>query len=81
MGCHFILQGIFPTQGSNPCLLNRQADSLPLSPLECPWQVGDLHQQGFPGNPCGDGDTGEGVSSGVHRRGVSSKEQFSWPGP
>ena len=20
-GCHFLLQGIFPTQGSNPCLL------------------------------------------------------------
>ena len=22
MGCHFLLQGIFPTQGSNPCLLH-----------------------------------------------------------
>ena len=22
MGCHFFLQGIFPTQGSNPCLLH-----------------------------------------------------------
>ena len=21
LGCHFLLQGIFPTQGSNPCLL------------------------------------------------------------
>ena len=21
MGCHFLLQGIFATQGSNPCLL------------------------------------------------------------
>ena len=21
MGCHFLLQGIFPSQGSNPCLL------------------------------------------------------------
>ena len=31
MGCHFLLQGIFPTQGPNPCLLNWQADSLPLS--------------------------------------------------
>ena len=32
MGCHFLLQGIFPTQGLNPplfCLLHRQADSLP----------------------------------------------------
>ena len=30
MGCHF-LQGIFSTEGSNPCLLHWQADSLPLS--------------------------------------------------
>ena len=30
-GCHFLLQGIFSTQGSNPCLLHWQADSLPLS--------------------------------------------------
>ena len=31
MGCHFLLQGIFPTQGSNLCPLYLQADSLPLS--------------------------------------------------
>ena len=30
--CHFLLQGIFPTQGSNLCLLHWQAGSLPLSP-------------------------------------------------
>ena len=32
VGCHFFLQGIFPTQGSTPCLLcllHWQADSLP----------------------------------------------------
>ena len=28
-----LLQGIFPTQGSNPCLLDWQEDSLPLSHL------------------------------------------------
>ena len=36
MGCHFLLQGIFPSRGSNPGLLHLlhwQADSLPL----CPW--------------------------------------------
>ena len=33
MGCHALLQGIFPTQRSNPCLLHWQADSLPLSHL------------------------------------------------
>ena len=35
-GCHFLLQGIFSTQGSNPCLLwllRWQADSLLLSYL------------------------------------------------
>jgi len=26
--CHFLLQGTFPTQGLNPCLLHWQADSL-----------------------------------------------------
>ena len=31
LGCHFLLQGIFPTQGSNLCFLHWQADSLPLS--------------------------------------------------
>ena len=35
VGCHALLQGIFPTQGSNPylfCLLHWQADSLQLVP-------------------------------------------------
>ena len=31
VGCHFLLQGIFPTQGFNPHPLHGQADSLPLS--------------------------------------------------
>ena len=37
--CHFLLQEIFLTQGSNPCLLRLlhwQADSLPLVPPEKP---------------------------------------------
>ena len=32
VGCHFLLQGVFPTQGSNPhllCLLHGEANSLP----------------------------------------------------
>ena len=33
-GCHFLLQEIFLTQGSNPCLLHWQADSLLLSHQE-----------------------------------------------
>ena len=31
VGCHFLFQGIFPTQGPNLCLLDWQADSLPWS--------------------------------------------------
>ena len=31
VGCQFLLQGIFLTQGLNPCLLHWQADSLLLS--------------------------------------------------
>jgi len=45
MGCHFLLQRIFPTQGSNLCLLHvlhSQADSLPLSHLESPSLLLDL---------------------------------------
>ena len=30
VGCHFFLQGIFPTRGLNLCLLHWQADSLSL---------------------------------------------------
>ena len=36
MGCHVLLQGFFPTQGLNPCLLHWQAGSLPLSHLGNP---------------------------------------------
>ena len=36
VGCHFLLQGIFPTQGSNPHLLHWQVDSLLLSHLGTP---------------------------------------------
>ena len=45
MGCHFLLQGIFPTQGLNPRLLHLlhwQADSLPLSQLGRPHKIYDL---------------------------------------
>ena len=34
---HFLPQGIFPTQGSNPCLLHWQAKSLPLSHQASPY--------------------------------------------
>ena len=44
VGCHFLLQGIFPTQGSNPhlrCLLHWQVDSLPLAPPGKPYNQGN----------------------------------------
>ena len=31
MGGHFLFQGLFPSQGLNPCLLHWQVDSLPLN--------------------------------------------------
>ena len=37
MGCHFLFQGIFFTQGLNPYLLHWQADSLPLSQPGSPY--------------------------------------------
>ena len=36
VGCQFLLQGIFLTQGLKPSLLHWQVDSLPLSPLGSP---------------------------------------------
>ena len=38
MGCHFFLQRIFLSQGSNLCILHWQADSLPLSIWEAPYR-------------------------------------------
>ena len=41
----FLLQGIFPCQGSNPrllCLPRWQADSLPLSHRGSPWKCNDI---------------------------------------
>ena len=48
MGCHFLSQAIFPTEGSNPsllCFLHWQAGSLPLSRQGVsPLQVPPCHQ-------------------------------------
>ena len=47
VGCHFLLQGIFPTQGSNPNLLHWQADSLSLSQPGKPASNSDLLVKDF----------------------------------
>ena len=52
-GCHFLLQGIFLTRGSNPCLLHWQADSLLLS------------HQGSPCKPQEGLETAQSQQSGV----------------
>ena len=61
MGCHFLLQQIIPTQGLNPsllCLLQWQADSLPLVPPGKPsWfliihQIGNTCKKWFLGLHC-----------------------------
>ena len=49
VGCHFLLWGIFPTQGSNLhlfCLLHRQAGSLPLAPPGKPYPDTDQTTNG-----------------------------------
>ena len=55
MGCHSLLQGIFPTQGSNPHLLHWQADSLPLTlwtvARQAPLSMGFSRQEYWNGLP------------------------------
>ena len=43
VGCHFLLQGIFPTQGSDLRLLHWQTDSLPLSHQGSPAMYNIVH--------------------------------------
>ena len=40
VGCHALLQGIFPTQGSNPCLLHLLHWQVGSLPLESPGKPG-----------------------------------------
>ena len=42
VGCHVLLQGIFPAQGSNPHLLHWQVGSLPLAPPGKPQEGEDI---------------------------------------
>ena len=85
MGGHFLLQGIFPTQGSNLrllCLLHLQADSLPLAPPGKPLHpaLGRLINTGFPGgsggkaSACSVGDPGS-----IPESGRNSREEYGNP--
>ena len=42
MGCHFLLQGLLPTQRLSPCLVHWQPDSLPLQGTWVPSLVWEL---------------------------------------
>ena len=50
MGFHVLLQGVFPTQGSNPALPHWQAGSLPLAPPGKPLNIGKLLQKASDGD-------------------------------
>ena len=55
VGCHALLQGIFPTQGSNPCLLcllHWQEGSLPLAPPGKIWWMLIKHTGWSPHHMC-----------------------------
>ena len=87
VGCHALLQGIFPTQGSDPCLLNLlhwQVGSLPPAPPGKPPLLlcGYLKhsQQDFPGGSVvknSPTNTGEGVQALVQEDGRSHMLQGS----
>ena len=62
VGYHFLLQGIFPTQKSNPGLLHCQADSIPTGP------PGELSQK-FSPNP---------LASICRASGFPYKEAYKW---
>ena len=70
VGCHFLFQGILPTQGLNPGLLHWQAGSSPLSRPESPVTQRDLGYSRRPprgrphrGSPTPDTEPGETHSS------------------
>ena len=54
VGCHSLLQGIFPTQGLNLCLLcllHQQEDSSPLAPPGFPWWLSGKESACSAGDP------------------------------
>ena len=65
LGCHFLLQGLSPTQGSNPCLLHLLHSRLILYPLShlgstpthrFPLKLFLLEASPFPGDRCQDAE-------------------------
>ena len=74
VGCHFLFQGIFPSQDLDPHLLHWQADSLPLrhqGSQAAMWNMG----------PRGPGGQQRGLPSGLDkRRQRLGPGQWQWGG-
>ena len=90
VGCHFLLQGIFLTQGSNPCLLHLrhcQADSLPLSHLGSHSEVSAMsHWRDNSTNKCPPPSLGlhtqhspDSMEITPHLNAISEKTGLKWP--
>ena len=75
VGCHFLLLRIFPTQGSNLCLLHWQADSLPLSDQGSPNEAFPMVQW-IKNPPANAGDTSS-ISGSRRWEGNGNPLQYS----
>ena len=79
-GCHFFLQGVFLTQGSNRHLLHWQADSLPPSHLGSPLYIyikGDSLAVQWLGHHI----LTAGIRGSIPGRGPSYQEKVTIPAP
>ena len=79
MGCHFLPQGIFPTQGLNrglSCLLHWQVGSSPLVPLGSPSEERGLHYFHFTGQNPEPGASLENLTRNLHP--FRRRAQRSW---
>ena len=79
-GCHFFLQGIFLTQGSNPHLLHWQADSLPQSHLGSPLCV-YIKGNSLAVQRLGHHTLTAGIQGSVPGQGTSYQEKVMIPAP
>ena len=84
VGCHFLLQGVFLTQGSNLrflYLLHWQADSLPLSHPGSPNGAPSQYGQQWLVSPVGTGSWGAQPLSSWQKHSSSSMDEHSlYPG-
>ena len=65
MGCHFLLQGVFPTQGLNPGLPHHAAAAAAKSLQSCPTLWNPIYSSP-PGSPCPWDSPGKNTGVGCH---------------